>query len=129
MASYIVLLLAVCIFSCSADPVVKVGVKGKCPNVPFVKDFDAAKFVGKWFAIRETGKEIPCVKYEITETEVNHYSAKVEPKGVTMEFKKNNVEDYAEGFTVSFPINPYMDGAILKVFETDYSEFIHSMFS
>lgn len=111
-----------CTIGCFADPAVKVGIKGKCPDVNFVEDFDPAKYIGKWFAVKETGKETPCVFYELTEIEVNHYSAKVEPKGLTMEFKKNDDEDYAKGFTVSIPVNPYMHGGVLKVFATDYSE-------
>lgn len=124
MNSCIVLLLAICAIGCSADPVVKVGIKGKCPEVDFVDDFDASKYLGKWFAIRETGKETPCINYDIKEVEVNHYSAKVEPKGVTMEFKKKNPESYADGYTISFPINPYMDGGVLKVFDTDYGKLL-----
>ena len=119
MVFYTTILFALCAIGCLADPVEKVGIKGKCPEVKFFDDFDASKFVGKWFAVRETGKEVPCVNYDVKEIEENTYSAKVEPKGVTMEFKK-----VPEGYRVNFPINPYMDQALLTVFNTDHGKLI-----
>lgn len=123
MKSSIALVLAICAVGSLADLVKeKVGIDGKCPLVPFVGDFDGLKFLGKWFAIRETGKEIPCVTYELDEPEPNHFHAFVTPKNFTMEFDKKNVDDWSQGLGITFKINPFMDGGELRIFATDYGE-------
>lgn len=104
-----------------AEPV-KVAIDGKCPDVPFVKDFDSVKFSGKWFSMKETGKTTPCVTYQLAETASHHYEAFVYPLNFTIAFEKKNVEDFADGLSVSLKINPYVDGGVLKVFATDYGE-------
>lgn len=113
--------LAVCIIGSSATPV-KVGIDGKCPAVAFVQDFESAKFLGKWFGIKETGKEIPCVNYQLEETRPDHFHVHVNPQNLTIEFDKINVDDFAEGLKVTFEVNPYMHGGDLKIFATDYGE-------
>jgi hypothetical protein len=117
--------VAICIIgSAAATPApVKVGIDGKCPAVAFVEDFDSAKFLGNWFAIKETGKEIPCINYHLEETRPNHYHGHVYPQNFTIEFDKNNVDDFSEGLKVTFEVNPYMNGGDLKVFATDYGKF------
>ena len=119
MNSFIVFVLVAFVASVSADPIV-VGFEGKCPEVPFVKDFDYSKFKGPWYAMKETGRKIPCIIYDIEETHEHHYQSFVQPKNFTMGFEKKNHEDFADGMIVDFKINPYLDGAILKIFSIDY---------
>lgn len=121
MKSVIAVLLVAATVVLAVDPV-KVAIEGKCPDVPFVKDFDSTKFSGKWFSVKETGKSTPCVTYQLAETTPFHYEAFVYPLNFTIEFEKKNVEDFADGLSVSLKINPYVDGGVLKVFATDYGE-------
>lgn len=123
MKSLILFVFAIYTVGSLADPVKeKVGIEGKCPALPFVGDFDGSKFLGKWFAIKETGKEIPCVSYELEETRPDHFHAFVTPLNFTIEFDKKNVADWSEGLEVTFKLNPFMDGGDLTVFATDYGE-------
>lgn len=115
-----------CIGLSSAGPIVT-GFQGKCPEVPFVADFNSTAFLGSWFAIKETGRKIPCVTYNLEELAPGHYKSTVYPKKFSMEFTKKNVETFAEGMTVDFKINPFMDGGVLKVVATDYCEFSLSL--
>lgn len=121
--------LAVCILGGSADPVVKVGIPGKCPKVPFVANFVSKEFVGKWFAAKETGKDIPCVSYDLKEIRPGHYHADVLPKKVTIDFDQISTETFDEGLKVEFKVNPYMDGGKAFVFATDYGELLPNKFS
>lgn len=104
----------------------KIGFDGTCPEVSFVEDFDSAKFFGKWFSVKETGKEIPCVNYDIEETRPNHYHGYVFPQNQTIEFDKKNVENFSEGLKVSFLPNSYINDGVFKVFSTDYSKLVQS---
>lgn len=124
MNSIFVIALAVCFLGLSsAGPIVN-GFEGKCPEVPFVANFNETAFLGSWFAIKETGRKIPCVTYNLEELAPGHYKSTVYPKKFSMEFTKKNVETFAEGMTVDFKINPFMDGGVLKVVATDYCEFL-----
>lgn len=118
----VVFVLALCKLSSSVAVPYRVSFEGKCPVVKFVDDFDSSKFVGKWYAVKETGREVPCVSYELEETRSNHYHAYVKPANFTIEFDKKNVEDYADGLSVKIARNPYMNGGELKIFATDYGE-------
>lgn len=123
MKSVFVIALAVCFVGLSsAGPIVN-GFAGKCPDIPFVPNFNATGFLGSWFAIKETGRKIPCVTYNLEELAPGHYKSTVYPKKFSMEFTKKNVETFAEGMTVDFKVNPFMDGGVLKVVATDYCEF------
>lgn len=117
----VVFVLAACIAASSAVPT-RVGFAGKCPVVPFVENFETTKFIGKWFAVKETGKEIPCVKYELEEIKPNHFHALVTPANVTIEFDKNSADDFSDGLRVIFRNNPFMNGGELRIFSTDYGE-------
>ena len=99
---------------------VKVGVDGKCPEVSFVEDFDSSKFFGKWFSVRETGREIPCVSYDLEETRPNHYHGFVTPSNRTIELDKNNADSFSEGLKVTFADNTDIHEGTFKVFATDY---------
>jgi hypothetical protein len=103
----------------SAD---KTAFDGKCPEVSFVKDFDSTKFFGKWFAVKETGREIPCIYYNWEETRPNHFHGYVLPHNKTIEFDKVNAESFSEGLKVEFEPNVDINGGIFKVFATDYGE-------
>lgn len=119
----------ICVSSSEVPP--RVGIDGKCPLVKFVDDFDSAKFLGKWFAVKETGKEIPCVNYKLDadDEKLHHFNAFVLPANVTFEFEKNNIYDFTDGLTVTFKANPYMDGGQLRIFATDYGEFYFISFA
>lgn len=117
-----VVLVVCCISLALAIPVVKVGIPGKCPKIPFVDNFVSKDFVGKWYAIKETGKEFPCVTYDLKEIRPGHFHADVTPKKVTIEFDHDNVENFDAGLDVSFKVNPYMDEGHAFVFATDYCE-------
>lgn len=119
-----VIVLALCALVSSVAIPPRVSFDGKCPVVKFVDDFDSSKFVGKWYSVKETGREIPCVSYDLEETRVNHYQAFVQPANFTIEFDKKNVEDYSEGFNVKLEFNPYMHGGSLKIFMTDYGKLL-----
>lgn len=122
----LVFALAVCgIALAAADPVVKVGIPGKCPKIPFVDSFVSKDFVGKWYAIKETGKETPCVTYDLKEVRPGHYHADVLPKKVTIEFDQEDVANFADGLDVTFKVNPYMDGGHVFVFATDYGKIFY----
>lgn len=101
----------------------KVAIEGKCPVVPFAENFDATKFLGKWFAVKETGKEIPCVSYDLeADSKPFTYKAVMSPLNFNLEFEKKNAEDFAEGFAVTFKENPFINGGQLTIFSTDYGE-------
>lgn len=100
----------------------EVELPGKCPKVPFVESFDMSKFAGTWYGIKETGDEVPCAHYELTEHRANHIHATLQPLNLTIELDKHNVNDYADGLDVTFKVNPIMDGSHLSIFATDYGE-------
>jgi hypothetical protein len=116
-----IFLLAFCVAKLSATPVEK-GIKGKCPEVNFVDNFDSPKAMGEWFSIKATGQIFPCLTYQLEETRPNHFHSFVTPPKLTMEFDKISVESFVDGLKVNFKMNPYMDGGKLKVFATDYGE-------
>lgn len=111
--------LSACISGFSSE---KVGFEGTCPEVSFFKDFESSKFFGKWYAVKETGKEIPCVQYDWEETRPNHFHGFVSPQNVTIELDKINPEDFSDGLKVNFEAHPLMNGGNFKVFDTDYGE-------
>jgi hypothetical protein len=100
----------------------KVTFDGKCPQVTFVKDFDSSKFFGKWYSVKETGKEIPCIEYDWEETRPNHFHGHVLPQNKTIELDKINADDFADGLKVDFEAHPFINGGVFKVFATDYGE-------
>ena len=104
--------------SATAGPIVA-GYHGTCPDVSFVKDFDFSKFKGMWYAIKETGMQIPCVTYNLEETRANHYHATEMPENLLMEFDKKNADDFTDGFSMKFQVNPFMDNADVKIFHLD----------
>lgn len=122
MNSFNVAALCLLISLVSAVPA-KVAINGKCPSVAFVDDFESIKFIGKWFAIKETGKEIPCVTYELEERTTNHFHAYLQPQNATIELEKKNVESFSDGLSVQMEGNPYISDGELKVFDTDYGKF------
>lgn len=114
--------LAVCTFG-SSKAAPGVGIEGKCPVIPFVEKFDASKFVGKWFGIKQTSpKDIPCVYFQVSNPRPNYFEGFMSPLNGTFELTTIKVDDYAEGLTVSFKTNPFMDGGNLRLFATDYGE-------
>lgn len=127
MKSFVLFVVAVCVISSStADPISKVGaIEGKCPNVPMQVNFDAKKFLNKWYEIKDTGLGTPCVTYTIEERAIaGHYHAIAKPVGFTIELDQKNADDFSEGLKVSFEPIPNMHEGTLTVFDTDYGESI-----
>lgn len=124
MKSFVALVVAVCAISSStADPISKVGaIEGKCPNVPMQSNFDAKKFLNKWYEIKDTGLGTPCVTYTLEERRAGHYHAVAKPVDFTIELDQKNADDFSEGLKVSFEAIPHMHDGTLTVFDTDYGE-------
>lgn len=100
-----------------------VGVDGKCPVVPFVENFDSARFIGKWYGIKQSGpKDIPCVTFQIEQPRPDYFESFMSPLNVTLKLTKTNADDYSEGLSVSFKVNPFLDDGNLRLFATDYGE-------
>lgn len=123
MKSFIPFVLAAFAVASAAEFREKVAIDGKCPVVPFAENFDSEKFLGKWYAVKETGKEIPCVSYDLEETRPYHFHGFMTPLNLTVEFDKKNVDDFSEGLAVTFKVNPFMHEGVLRIFSTDYGEF------
>lgn len=100
--------------------------KGKCPVLPFVDNFDARKFVGKWYVVKETDKDYPCVSFDIKKTRPYTYKAEfkaiIYPLKFNIELDKKSVDDTTEGFIVSAKKNPFMDGGDMRIFSIDYGK-------
>jgi lipocalin len=117
------IVLAICTIESSAAAAGKVGFEGKCPVVPFVDNFNAQNFIGKWYGIKQSGaKEIPCITFQIDQPRPDYFESFMSPLNATLQLEKANADSYAEGFTVSFKANPFMDGGNLRLFATDYGE-------
>lgn len=100
------------------DHQARIPIEGKCPDLPFVKDFNSTEFSGKWFSVKETAITVPCVTYQFAQTSPYLYEAYASPLNYTTQFEKINVEDFADGFDIHFI--PYAYGGVMKVFATDY---------
>jgi hypothetical protein len=122
MKTFVAIVFAILATAAASEIRPKTAIEGKCPDVPFVENFDATKFLGKWYSVKRTGKEIPCVSYDLEEVKPYTYKAVMSPTNFNIEFEKKNVEDYAEGYLITFKENPEMDGGDLKVFSTDYGK-------
>lgn len=97
------------------------GVEGKCPVVPFVENFDGAKFLGKWYAIRQTGpKGVPCIYHQVEEPKPNYFEGFMTPINVTLKLTRTNANDFSEGLSVEVKEVPFLDGGNLRLFATDY---------
>jgi hypothetical protein len=128
MKCFVIAIVVAFVSTASASPPVELAKglfeqPGKCPDVPFVKDFDSDKFVGKWFSIKQFNPfKWPCVSYELTKPTPTSFKSVLTPGDRVLDIEQAKADDVSQGYTVITEKMPLWYGGNLRVFATDYGE-------
>ena len=100
------------------------GNEGKCPDIPFVKDFSGEKFAGKWFCMKMANpKNASCVTFELEQRSPNGFKATMLPLNAAIEVEQVKSDDITQGYTILSDVNPAWFRGNLKTFAVEYSEY------
>lgn len=97
--------------------------EGKCPNIPFVKDFTPEKLVGKWFSIKQFGPaEQSCIHYEVSQLSPTRFKSVMKPSDRFLELEQVKADDVSQGYTILSKENPVLFEANFRIYATDYGK-------